>query len=425
MLKKYFEPGALLSFPAYRALLISGILTVIAMSAFPIALAVTVLDAGGSATTLGIILAVRVLSGVLMAPVGGVWADRLPRKTILILADGFRAIMGSVVVFIDPKSISMWILGAIVVLMGISDAFGGPAAGAIMPSILPDHLLPAGNVIRGIALKGSTIAGPGIAGIIVVSLGTHATYVATSIFFLIGAALLFRINEGPKVASENPQTTFIEEIREGLNVVWYYKWIAAMILMASVQLMMVIGVENVLLPVITKRDFGTASVFATSAALFSAGGAISAVICIKSKVKNPGLVSVVVWGLFVLAPLVLAFPNSKTVIFIAYFIAGFSVGPWEAFWATQVQREVPAEYQGRVFAIDYMGSLGLMPLGMALAGPLVNLFGERELLIGVAIFHLIICAAVLLVPGVKEMKSSRPPYSPQGTISSKSEQDQA
>jgi MFS family permease len=417
MLKKYFEPGALLSFPAYRALLISGILTVIAMSAFPVALAVTVLDAGGSATTLGLILAVRVLSGVLMSPIGGVWVDRLPRRTILIVSDGFRAIIGSIVVFIDPENISMWILGAIVVLMGISDAFGGPASGAIMPSILPDHLLPAGNVVKGIAFKGSTIAGPGVAGIIVVSLGTHATYVATSIFFLVGAALLFRINEGPKVASENPQTTFVEEIREGLRVVWYYKWIAAMILMASIQLMMVIGVENVLLPVITKRDFGTASVYATSAALFSAGGAISAVICIKSKVKNPGLVSVVVWGLFVLAPLVLAFPNSKSVIFIAYFIAGFSVGPWEAFWATQVQREVPAEYQGRVFAIDYMGSLGLMPLGMALAGPMVDLFGERELLIGVAVFHLFICAVVLLVPGVKEMKSTRPPYSPRNEIS--------
>jgi len=425
MLKKYFEPGALLSFPAYRALLISGILTVLAMSAFPIALAVTVLDAGGSATTLGLILAVRVLSGVLMAPIGGVWVDRLPRRTILIVADGFRAIIGSIVIFIDPENISMWILGAIVVLMGISDAFGGPAQGAIMQSILPDHLLPAGNVVKGIAFKGSTIAGPGIAGIIVVSLGTHATYVATSIFFLVGAALLFLVNEGSKVASENQQTTFVEEMREGLRVVWYYKWIAAMILMASVQLMMVIGVENVLLPVITKRDFGTASVYATSAALFSAGGAISAIICIKSKVKNPGLVSVVVWGLFVLAPLVLAFPNAKSVIFIAYFIAGFSVGPWEAFWATQVQREVPPEYQGRVFAIDYMGSLGLMPLGMALAGPLVNVFGESELLIGVAIFHVIICALVLFVPGVKEMKSSRPPYSPQGAISSKSEQDQA
>lgn len=414
MLKKYFEPGALLSFSAYRNLLISTTLTNIAMSAFPIALAVTVLDAGGSASTLGLILAARVLSGVLFAPVGGVWIDRLPRKTMLILADAFRAIMGSVVIFINPENISMWILGGIVVLMGVSDGFGGPAAGAIMPSLLPDHLLPSGNVVRGILLRGSYIAGPGIAGLIVVSLGTHATYIATSAFFLIGALLLIRIDEGPRVAPVGKESKFIVEIREGLRVVWYYKWIAAMIVMASLQLMMVVGVENVLLPVITKRDFGTASVFAASAALFSLGGGISAVICIKAKVKNPGLVSVVVWGLFVLAPLVLAFPAPKELIYCAYFAAGFSIGPWEAFWATQIQREVPAEYQGRVFSIDYMGTFGLLPLGMALAGPLVNVFGERELLIGVAVFHLLICAITLSVPGVKQMKSTKPPYYSQG-----------
>ncbi len=414
MLKKYFEPGALLSFSAYRNLLISTTLTNIAMSAFPIALAVTVLDAGGSASTLGLILAARVLSGVLFAPVGGVWVDRLTRKTMLILADAFRAIMGSIVIFINPENISMWILGGIVVLMGVSDGFGGPAAGAIIPSLLPDHLLPSGNVVRGILLRGSYIAGPGIAGLIVVSLGTHATYIATSVFFLIGALLLIRIDEGPRVAPVGKESKFIVEIREGLRVVWYYKWIAAMIVMASLQLMMVVGVENVLLPVITKRDFGTASVFAASAALFSLGGAISAVICIKAKVKNPGLVSVAVWGLFVLAPLVLAFPVPKELIYLAYFAAGFSIGPWEAFWATQVQREVPAEYQGRVFAIDYMGTFALMPLGMALVGPMVNIFGEREMLIGVAVFHLLICAVVLFVPGVKQMKSTKPPYYSQG-----------
>lgn len=414
MLKKYFEPGALLSFSAYRNLLISTTLTNIAMSAFPIALAVTVLDAGGSASTLGLILAARVLSGVLFAPVGGVWVDRLPRKTMLILADAFRAIMGSVVIFINPENISMWILGGIVVLMGVSDGFGGPAAGAIIPSLLPDHLLPSGNVVRGILLRGSYIAGPGIAGLIVVSLGTHATYIATSVFFLIGALLLIRIDEGPRVAPVGKESKFIVEIREGLRVVWYYKWIAAMIVMASLQLMMVVGVENVLLPVITKRDFGTASVFAASAALFSLGGAISAVICIKAKVKNPGLVSVVVWGLFVLAPLVLAFPAPKELIYCAYFAAGFSIGPWEAFWATQIQREVPAEYQGRVFSIDYMGTFALMPLGMALVGPMVNIFGEREMLVGVAVFHLLICAVVLFVPGVKQMKSKKPPYYSQG-----------
>ena len=414
MLKKYFEPGALFSYRSYRNLWISTILTIVATSAFPIALAVTILDAGGSATALGLIMGARVLSGVLLAPVGGVWADRLSRRSVLIASDGIRAVVGSLVIFFDPSTISLWVLLAVVVIMGASDAFGRPAVAAIIPSILPDHLLPSGNVVRGIAMKGGEIAGPGIAGLIIVTLGTHATYLTTCFFFLVGALLLFRINENPREMNSSPKSSFLTEVREGLRVVWYYKWITAMIIMATFQLMMVVGVEMVLLPVITKRDFGTAAVYATAAALFSLGGVISAIISIKSKTKRPGTVSVVVWGLFIFAPLVLAFPSSKELIFLAYFLAGFSVGPWEAFWNTQVQREVPAEYQARVFSIDYMGTVGLLPLGMALAGPMANLFGERPLLIGVAIFHLLICAVVLFVPGVKQMKSTKPPYYSQG-----------
>ena len=414
MLKKYFAPGSLFSYSAYRNLWISAVITTIAMSAFPIAVAVTVLDAGGSATTLGLILAARVLSGVLLSPIGGVWADRLPRKTVLIVADGFRAVMGSTMIFFDPTKISMWILGAIVVLMGVSDAFGSPASQAIMPSILPDHLLPAGNVAKNIATKGGTIAGPGVAGVIVVSFGTHATYVATSLFFLIGAAVLFRLKENYTPPAQEDKSKFFADLKDGLQVVLKYRWIAAMIAMASVQLMMVVGTENVLLPVITKRDFNTASVYATAAALFSLGGAISAILSIRMKVKYPGLVCVTVWGLFIFAPLVLAFPATREMIYVSYLIAGFSVGPWEAFWSTQVQREVPAEYQGRVFSIDYMGSVGLMPLGMALAGPLANLFGERPFLIGISVFHLLICGLALLVPGVKEMKEPRSPIGEQG-----------
>ena len=418
MLKKYFEPGALFANRSYRNLWISTVLTIVAMTAFPIALAISVLDAGGSATILGLILGVRIVAGVIFAPIGGVWADRLPRRTVLIAADGFRAVIGSIVVFVEPESISFWALGAIIFFMGVSDAFGGPAVGAIMPSILPDHLLPVGNVVRGIATKGGTIAGPGIAGVLIVSFGTHATYIATSCFFLLGAAMLFRVTEKPNAQGQREPEKFLHEVKEGLRVVWYYKWIAAMIVMATFQLMMVVGVENVLLPVITKRDFGTAAVYATAAALFSAGGLISAIISIKIKIKNPGTVAVVVWGLFIFAPLVLAFPSSRELIYLAYFLAGFSVGPWEAFWFTTVQREVPAEYQARVFSIDYMGTVGLLPLGMAIAGPLADWLGERPLLIGISILHIAICAAVLFVPGVKQMKSGLPPYTPKSAISS-------
>ena len=177
-----------------------------------------------------------------------------------------------------------------------------------------------------------------------------------------------------------------------------------MIAMASIQLMVVLAAETVLLPVITRREFGSNTAFALSAVAFSVGGIISAIACVKLKVKHQGQFSVLVWALLIIAPLSLAFPISEKFVIISYLFAGFSVGPWEAFWNSAIQREVPHELQGRVFSIDYMGTWGLMPVGMALVGPAVSFFGEKPLLIGASVFHVIICLLVLRVPGVRDMK---------------------
>lgn len=405
MFSKYFEAGALFSYRPYRNLWASTVFTVIAISGFPIVLAVAVLDTGAGATKLGLILAARILAGVVLAPFAGVWVDRLPRKTVLILADGFRSILGTVVVFLQYNSHMVWLLSLIVFIMGASDAFGAPASQAIMTSVLPEEKLLEGNTIRGIAYRMGTVIGPGIAGLFVVALGVRGTFAVLSFFFLLGAGLLFRIKEGPRQFSPSSNLHFLTELKEGFAIVWLHKWVAAMIAMATVQLMIVMGTENVLLPVITKRQFHTPSVFATSAMLFSIGAGLSALIAMKYKAKRRGQYSVILWGVFAVAPLILAFPSHKWLIFICYFIAGFSVGGWEAYWWTGVQEEIAEEYLGRVSAIDYMGSVGLLPLGMALAGPLSHFFGERSFLIGVAIFHILICYVVLQVPGVKDMKS--------------------
>ena len=174
--------------------------------------------------------------------------------------------------------------------------------------------------------------------------------------------------------------------------------------MASFQLMVIVAAETVLLPVISRREFHTNSVFAISAAMFSFGGMISALAAIKFKTQKPGLVAYSLWSLFAFAPLVLAFPISPTIVILGYFIAGVSIGGWEAYWVTSVQREVPQEMQGRAFSIDMVGSSGLMPLGMALVGPVVLLVGERLFLIFAIAFHIVACYVVLLVPGVKELR---------------------
>jgi MFS family permease len=186
------------------------------------------------------------------------------------------------------------------------------------------------------------------------------------------------------------------------------------------------------LPVITRREFGTNSVFALSAAAFSLGGMISAIVAIKLKTKKPGLLAISWWAVFAVAPLVLAFPINETVVVIGYLIAGLSIGGWEAYWVTSVQREVPQDMQGRVFSIDMVGSGGLMPIGMALVGPVVALMGERTFLLVAIVFHILICYLVLLVPGVAEMRDPRRKVEEDSTHtdstqtdSTKSEQSQA
>lgn len=400
---KLFEAGSLWSYKGYRLFWFSTTIFVLGASAFPIALAVTVLDAGGTATSLGLILGARLLSGVLFAPFAGVWSDRLPRKQVMIVADLSRAVIVFAMVFVSAPNLPHFLLALAVFLMGVGDAFGAASAGAIMPSLLPDEKLPAGNVARGIMVKSASIIGPGIGGASVFLIGGRLTFAFTAIAFAIGTIFLAKIKEDMN-SDRKPQEKFMVEMREGLRTVLDIPWIGAMIAMASIQLMVVLAAETVLLPVVTRREFGTNTAFALSAAAFSVGGIISAIACVKLKIKHQGQFSVLVWILLVIAPLSIAFPISETFVVVAYLLAGFSVGPWEAFWASAIQREVPRELQGRVFSIDHMGSVGLMPLGMVLVGPAVTLFGERELLIGASVFHVIVCLLVLTVPGVKDMK---------------------
>jgi MFS family permease len=405
---KLFEPGSLWSYKGYRLFWFSNTIFVLGASAFPIALAVAVLDAGGTATSLGLILGARVLSGVVFAPFAGVWADRLPRKNVMIGADLFRSAVVVSMIFVSAPSMPHILLGLAVFLMGVGDAFGAAAAGAIIPSLVPDEKLPAANVARNIVTKGASIVGPGIGGASVLLVGARFTFIFTAFAFALGTYFLAKIQEDIN-GDKRQQEPFMVELREGLRTVRDIPWIGAMIAMASVQLMVVLAAETVLLPVISRREFDSTTPFAMAAVAFSVGSIISALLCVKIKVKNEGYVAIFVWMFIIIAPLALAFPVSPTFLVVAYLFAGFSVGPWEAWWASAVQREVPQHLQGRVFSIDHMGSAGLMPIGMALVGPAAALFGEKELLIGAAIFHVLISFAILRVPGVKNMKMPNPP----------------
>ena len=402
---KLFEAGSLWSYKGFRLFWFSNTIFVIGSGAFPIALAVVVLDNNGNdPKSLGLVLGARVLAAVLFAPIAGVWSDRLPRVQVMIAADLFRAALVISLVFLALPGTPYWILALAVFLMGIGDAMGAPASQAILPSLLPPDKLNAGNVARSIVVRTANIVGPGVGAGAILLFGARYTFIFTAAFFVLGTSLMFFIKEDFKPIAEEDKQTFIVDLKEGARTVWHIKWIFALIATTSFQLMFIVGVESVLLPVITRRDFETNNVFALSASVFSLGAIIGAIISLRLKIKHQGQFSILVFALLATTTLALAFPFSPYIIIGAYFLAGLSVGPWEAFWAAAVQKEVPQELQGRVFSVDHMGSTALIPLGMVLVGPAAEFFGERPMLIGVSILHVLICVSVLKVTGVRDLK---------------------
>ena len=394
----------LLAIRDFRNLWISNSLVQVAQAAFPIAIAVVIIDAGGSAAKLGGILAARIAASTIFGLFGGVWADRAKRKFVMIAADSFRGIAIFSIAFLPAAQTPTWLYAAIVFLIGIGDSLGGPANNAILPTIIDEEKLQHANVLRGITYRVSMILGPVVGGILVALLQAQHAFLIIGSMYVIGTALLVKIQEPPfERSGEKP--TFIADLREGLKTVWEMPWVAALIAMASVQLIFFLAIESVLMPVITKREFQTNSVMALALAAFAVGGSISSLLALKMKPKNPGRVAVLVWGLLVVGFVSLAYPINREFLIASFFIAGFSIGPWDAFWPSAIQREVPMEKQGRVFAIDQMGSLGLSPVGMALVGPITMFTGERNFILFSIAFHLFICAITLLVPGVAKLKN--------------------
>ena len=382
--------------------------------ALPMAVAIVIIDTGGNATTLGLVMAARTFSFAAFVMVGGVWADRIKRKYVMMSADLTRAILVIALVVVSGDNSPRYWMAIILFLIGIGDAFGGPASGAIMTSILPEELLKQGNVFRGAVARMGGIIGPAIGVAAVALIGARLTFLVSAITCLTSFFLLSGVKESAHIAKEYYEPVWVE-IKEGIQTVREMPWVGAMILMATFQLMVVIASENVLLPIITKREFHTNTVMAMATTSFAIGGTLASILSLKIKTKTPGRFTLLTWSLFAFVPFALAFEHSKILIVIAYILAGISVGPWDAFWPSALQREVPKEKQGRVFALDHAGSVGMMPLGMALTGPAVSFFGEKQFLIFAGLFHLFVNLIVYRVPGVKEMRTP--------VNSSKSEQD--
>ena len=375
----------------FKRIWLVGLIAAVGDQIFPICATVILLNQGSGASEIAILMSARVIALLTLAPIGGVWADRLSRKLVIVSGAIIRSTL-CFFVFLAGEGQSLYLLAGLVFLMGASEAFSGPAGGAIIPSVVDRDLLQSANALKAMSGRFASISGPGIAAGLIALIGPRLGFLLTSILFAIAALGLSRIIiTEPKTE----RSRFFEDLRSGFNFIKSNGWMAATMVILALQISILFGAEMVLLPVITKEEFDSTRIYPIAIACLSFGSLLSSYLAGKTVAKNPGRASFLSWFFISTLLIGLIFPLNVPFVLICYFIGGVATQPMGIFWATAIQKNVPAELRGRVISLDQTLTGALVPLGMLMAGPISEAIGAKMyLFVALGSFLFLNCLAL-------------------------------
>ena len=364
-------------------LLYSGLaVSLVGSGLWLVALAWQVIDLGGGPAQLSIVTTAYSVGLVGFVLVGGIAADRLPRRRVMLAADAGRAAAVLTVGLLAVTGhLALWQLAAAAFVIGAGEAFFIPAYTAIVPHLLPeDDLLAANGLehsLRPIAYQALgpvlgaaviAIASPGVAMLV-----DGATYLVSFTCLL----LLRDVAVPDAAAATTAPTAVLDDFREGWRYMWRTPWLRSTLLFALGLVFLVMGPLEVLLPFAVRDNLGgDASGYGTVLAAFGVGGAVGALVVSSRPFPRRYLTWMLAgWGVGSLPLAVVGVAGSLWLMAAAVFVLGATFSGSMVIWGTLLQRRVPDGLRGRISSLDFFVSLALMPVSMALAGPAGDAFG--------------------------------------------------
>jgi MFS family permease len=370
----------------------------------PIALAFGILGLpNGSANLLGLVLGTTTVLFLIMAPFGGVIADKYGRARMVGLTD-----MAAGLVLIVQASYFTTGNVPIAVLLIVNGTFGilwgifWPAFSGVIPAVLPEAGLQKGNALNQLLTNSGMIFGAASAGIFIDIFGVATTLAIDAASFFISGLLIYTFRHlTPRVTGT--ENSMLTDLRYGWGVFLSFKWIVNLVFAWSFIVMCWAAAENILGPLIALEHFNGAKSWSFVITAESIGLIVGSFIAIKIKVKYPlrflQLTSFsVTFYIFALAK-----PQSLLIIAFGAFLFGITLDLWGTLWNTALQRKVPRDVLSRVSSFDAMGSMMFRPIGLAIAGPLSSLFGITDFIYILAALSVVAVAAPLFSSEVRNM----------------------
>lgn len=362
-------------------------------------------NAPGALSIVGIAMTVPTVTFLL---VGGVVSDRYDRRLVLVWADSLRALaVGLLAVLILVHQLRFWELVGFVALYGIGTAFFNPAFEAIVPELVPATDLPAANsldqFIRPLALR---LVGPVLGGALV-ALSTGVAFAVDAASFAASLVAVVALRRFPQ-ARPNVDASTLSALKEGLRFVRRRVWLWGTLASAAITYLVFLGPAEVLLPFVVKNDLhGSAG---TLGLVLAAGGVgalgAAAFVGHKGHPRRDVTVMYVTWTLATLAIAGYGLATAAWQLMVACLLFNALEAAGTIVWATMKQRHVPLAMLGRVSSLDWLISIGLLPISFALTAPVASLVGARATLIGAAVIGAAVTISALALPGMRDIEGS-------------------
>ncbi len=373
---------------AYRRLALALAFSTFASGVWVVAIVWEVIRIGGGPAQLSVVSTAGAVGVLLPALLGGVAADRIPQKRILLCVATLEfAAMALVAVLSISDLTQVWHLAAVSFATGMGMAFYYPAYSAWLPSLVDESDLMAVNGFEGMVRPtlGQAI-GPGVAGAVVGAVSSGAAVGVAACFALAGlVALSFvpltPVRRDPDASQEvvHPVASALRDIREGFVYMVRTPWLLATLLFASLMILAMMGPLEVLMPFLIKdRLGGGPGDHAMVMAAFGIGGAIGSLGMASIPMPRRYLSAMILmWGVGCLPLIVMGLATEIWMVVVAGFVLGAMFSAPMVIWGTLLQRRVPPHMLGRVASLDFFISISLMPVSMALAAPVADLLGLR------------------------------------------------
>ena len=371
-----------------------------------VALVWQVIELGGGPLQLSITATATSIGMVGATLIGGVVADRVPQRLILVGIEAVKLVsMAGVAALALTGSLELWHLVVAAALLGIGEGFFYPAYSAILPALLPADDLLAANGIEGVLRPAAMqAAGPALAAGLIALGGPPLAFAVIVVVHVLALAGLSLMRSVPVVRdrsadSAHPIVSVYRDMREGVVYMVRTPWLFATLLFAFGWVLVLLGPIEVLLPfAVRDQTGGGAGSFAFVLAAFGVGGAIGSIFVASRRLPRRYLtVMLLAWGVGSVPLAVIGFTSELWVMAVAVFIVGFTGSAGQVIWGTLLQRRVPRHLLGRVSSLDFFVSLALMPVSMALAGPVGEAVGLMPTFLVAAIVPVFFAVAALLI----------------------------